>query len=102
MGVVSSILEFRERAAVPTLVLVDLHDDHLPEAGLERGEYRRALDRCRAALSFARRRAFPVAFVRHNCPPASFLATPDCPSWINDIRPARSEMVFERSTPSCY
>ena len=89
---------------MPTLVLVDLHDDHLPEARLsvEHGDYRRALDRCRAALAFARRHAFPVAFVRHTCPPASFLAMPDCPSWINDIRPTRSEMVFERTTPSCY
>lgn len=104
MGVVSSILEFRERGQVPTLVLVDLHDDHMRDDGFtpQRGDYRRALVRCRSALAFARARGFPVAFVRHNAPPASFLAAPDCPSWINDIRPLRSEMVFERATPSCY
>ena len=102
MGVVSSILDFRERGVLPTLVLVDLHDDHLPEAGLERGDYRRALDRCRAALGFARQHGVPVAFVRYQAPASSFLAPQAYPSWISDIRPTRSEMIFERATPSCY
>jgi nicotinamidase-related amidase len=104
MGVVSSILDFRERSAVPTLVLVDLHDDHVPDGKIdpERCHVRRALDRCRSALGYARSRGIPVAFVRHNAPPATFLATQAYPSWIQDIRPTRSEMVFERAMPSCY
>lgn len=103
MGVVSSILDFKERSAMPTLVLVDLHNGH-PDAdiGPGREDYQRALDRCRAVLGYARRSGFPIAFVRHNAPAPSFLATQPCPSWIHDIRPKRSEMVFERAMPSCY
>jgi nicotinamidase-related amidase len=104
MGVVSNILDFRERSVMPTLVLVDLHDGHPPDTnpGPERDDYRRALDRCRAVLTYARSSGFPIAFVRHNSPAPSFLATQACPSWVHDIRPTRSEMVFERAMPSCY
>lgn len=103
MGVVSSILDFKERSATPTLVLVDLHNGH-PEAdmGPGRDDYQLALDQCRAVLGYARGCGFPIAFVRHNSPAPSFLATQACPSWIHDIRPRRSEMVFERAMPSCY
>jgi nicotinamidase-related amidase len=89
---------------MPTLVLVDLHDAHLPGPSFdpERQDCRDALDRCRAALSYARQNSFPVAFVRHNTPARSFLATQAYPSWIRDIRPSRSEMIFERAMPSCY
>ena len=61
MGVVSSILDFRERSVMPTLVLVDLHDGHPWDAdpGPERDDYRRALDRCRAILTYARHSGFP-------------------------------------------
>ena len=45
---------------------------------------------------------FPVAFVRYVSPSPSFLATRAYPSWIRDIRPNRSDMIFERSLPSCY
>jgi nicotinamidase-related amidase len=104
MGVVSSILDFRERGVMPTLVLVDLHDDCLPGAKLDpdRTDIREALENCRTALVYARRNGFPVAFVRHTAPAPSFLATRAYPSWIRDIRPNRSEMIFERAMPSCY
>jgi nicotinamidase-related amidase len=104
MGVVSSILDFRERGVMPTLVLVDLHDDCLPGAklDLDRADMLEALENCRAALFHARQSGFPVAFVRHSAPATSFLAPQAYPSWIRDIRPSRSEMIFERAMPSCY
>ena len=61
-----------------------------------------ALEKCRTALGCARRHALPVAFVRHMSPPRSFLANPAYPSWLGDIRPRRSDMIFERPFPSCY
>jgi isochorismate hydrolase len=54
------------------------------------------------ALEFARLRGLPVAFVRHKPPLASLLATYTYPSWLQGFRPYRSDMIFERSLPSCY
>ena len=50
----------------------------------------------------ARQHGFPVAFVRHMSPARSLLANRAYPSWVGDIRPRRSDMVFERALPSCY
>jgi hypothetical protein len=103
MGAVSRILDFKPRWEVPTLVLVDLHAGPPAWAsGRDHDRLRDALGKCRAALTFARERDLPVAFVRQMSPSPSFLATHTCPSWIQDIRPARSDMIFERSLPSCY
>jgi nicotinamidase-related amidase len=104
MGTVSSLLDFKEQARVPTLVLVDLHQAHSSEAevDLRTNDFIAALEQCRAALSHARRHDLPVAFVRHISPPRSFLANPAYPSWLGDIRPRRSDMIFERAFPSCY
>jgi nicotinamidase-related amidase len=101
MGAVSRIVEFKPRWETPTLVLVDLHEGS-PIGSSEGDAFPYALAKCRAALGFARRQGFPVAFVRHISPPPSFLANHICPSWIDDIRPARSDMIFERPLPSCY
>jgi nicotinamidase-related amidase len=103
MGAVSRILEFKPRWETPTLVLVDLHAGPPASASShDQDGFRDALEKCRAALSFARQRDLPVAFVRHMSPSPSFLAMHTCPSWIQDIRPARSDMIFERSLPSCF
>jgi nicotinamidase-related amidase len=104
MGTVSNLLDFKERARAPTLVLVDLHHAHSSEAEADprNNDFRAALEQCRAALNYARRHDLPVAFVRHISPPRSFLANPAYPSWLGDIRPRRSDMVFERAFPSCY
>jgi len=104
MGAVSSFLDFKARGEMPTLVLVDLHDDRFSGAKLDlyRQDYLDALEKCRAALAYARNNDFPVAFVRHTSPPASFMANHAYPSWIRDIRPQRSDMIFERSMPSCF
>jgi len=101
MSAVSRVLEFSSRWEAPTLVLVDLHAGP-PAEGSNQDGMRVALGKCRAALAFARQRGLPVAFVRQMSPSPSFLAMHDCPSWIEGIRPARSDMIFERSLPSCY
>jgi len=101
MSAVSRVLEFKPRWEAPTLVLVDLHDGVYPSGANQVG-FLEVLEKCRTALAFARRRSLPVAFVRHMSPSPSFLATHACPSWIEDIRPARSDMIFERPLPSCY
>jgi hypothetical protein len=101
MSAVSRVLEFKPRWEAPTLVLVDLHEG-AAAAGWNHPGFSGALDKCRTALAFARHRGLPVAFVRCVSPSPSFLATHACPSWIEDIRPLRSDMIFERPLPSCY
>ena len=104
MGTVSSLLDFREQAGAPILVLVDLHQADSSEADTDprANDFMAALEQCRAALNHARQHALPVAFVRHMSPPRSFLSNPAYPSWLRDIRPRRSDMIFERPFPSCY
>ena len=103
-GAVSNLLDFKERWEAPTLVLVDIHADHpaAAERDPERKDFLAALKNCGTVLNYARQHDLPVAFVRHISPPQSFLATRAYPSWLGDIRPRRSDMIFERAFPSCY
>jgi nicotinamidase-related amidase len=103
MAAVSNVLDFQDRREASTLVLVDLHHDG--PAGTfdhEQTDFLDALEKCRAVLRYARQYRIPVAFVRQMSPSPSFLATRAYPSWIRNITPCRSDMVFERSLPSCY
>ncbi len=104
MGAASHLLDFKDHDENATLVLVDLHGETgLPEgSGREGADFARALERCRAALSFGRMAGLPVAFVRRKPQPASMLESQAYPSWLDGFRPYRSDMVFERASPSCY
>ena len=104
MGAVSNSLNFKERWELPTLVLVDMNNDQPSGTEADPGHknFLAALEKCGTALEHARQHGLPVAFVRHMSPSTSFLATRAYPSWIGDIRPRRSDMIFERAFPSCY
>ena len=104
MGTVSSLLDFKGHTEAPTFVLVDLHHAQAPEteADPRAKDFMAALEQCRTALGYARRHDLPVAFVRQMSPPQSFLATRADPSWLGDIRPRRTDMIFERPLPSCF
>jgi nicotinamidase-related amidase len=90
-------------ASIPTLVLLDLQRDHsasprpfsLPQA-------QAALDNCRMALAHSRQIGLPVAFLRMTGRSPCFDPASSCSSWIEGFEPLTSEMVFERSKPSCY
>ena len=90
-------------ASIPTLVLLDLQRDHsgsprpfsLPQAEA-------ALDNCRMALAHSRQIGLPVAFLRMSGRSPCFDPAASCSSWIAGFEPKTSEMVFERSKPSCY
>ncbi len=102
MGAVSTILDFPQRRdSAPTLVLVDLHDTgQAPD--IHPRDLEAAIAQCRAALDCARQHDMPVAFVRHMSPSLCFLSTTAYPAWLGNIKPCRSDMVFERAMPSCY
>jgi nicotinamidase-related amidase len=100
---VVSLRTFANSSAVPILVLVDMQQEYLAEprllaiSGIDR-----ALDNCRRVLDHARRVGLPVAFVRMVSESAFFNAATPFVRWIEGFEPCRSEMVFERSSPSCY
>ena len=90
-------------ASIPTLVLLDLQREQgasprwfaIPQAEA-------ALDNCRLALAHSRQRGLPVAFLRMTGRSACFDPASSWSSWIEGFEPLTSEMVFERSKPSCY
>ncbi|MBV9458678.1 MAG: isochorismatase family protein, partial [Bradyrhizobium sp.] len=61
-----------------------------------------ALENCRLALTHARRVGLPVAFLRMIGQSPFFNPVLSYSNWISGFEPLTSEMVFERSKPSCY
>jgi nicotinamidase-related amidase len=61
-----------------------------------------ALENCRLALMHARRLGLPVAFLRMIDKSPFFNPALSYSNWIAGFEPLTSEMVFERSKPSCY
>jgi nicotinamidase-related amidase len=88
---------------IPTLVLLDLQQEYVASprlfsiAGAEQ-----ALENCRLALTHSRRMGFPVAFLRMIGRSPFFNPVLSYSNWIPGFEPLTSEMVFERSKPSCY
>src|SRR5260370_42432729 len=62
----------------------------------------RALDNCRRVLDHARKIGLPVAFMRLLNESAFFNRATPFVRWIAGFEPYRNEMIFERSSPSCY
>lgn len=102
----AAIIDLRayvDPSVVPTLVLVDLQQEYisaprllaLPDAG-------QALANCRLALTHARMKGFPVAFVRWLSRSALFNPATRFSRWIEGFEPTGADMVFERDQPSCY
>jgi nicotinamidase-related amidase len=99
---VVSLRTFANSSSVPIVVFVDLQQEYvaaprlLAIPGIER-----ALD-CRKVLEHARRIGLPVAFVRMLSESAFFNRATPFVRWIEGFEPHRNEMIFERSSPSCY
>jgi nicotinamidase-related amidase len=88
---------------IPTLVLLDLQQEYIASPRLfsiPRAE--KALDNCRLALTHAREVGLPVAFLRMIGHSPFFNPVLSYSNWIPGFEPLTSEMVFERSKPSCY
>jgi nicotinamidase-related amidase len=61
-----------------------------------------ALANCRRVLDHSRKLGLPVAFVRLLDDSAFFNRATPFVRWIEGFEPLRNEMIFERSSPSCY
>jgi len=60
------------------------------------------MDNTRTLLAFARENRLPIAHFRQLRREAFLNVATDYASWIEEFRPLPSEMIFERSMPSCY
>jgi nicotinamidase-related amidase len=100
---VVSLRTFANSSSVPIVVFVDLQQEYLAKPRLLAiSEIDHALENCRRVLDHSRRIGLPVAFIRmFNESPFFNRATPFV-RWIEGFEPCRNEMVFERSSPSCY
>ena len=88
---------------IPTLVLMDLQQEYIASPRLfSIPGAEKALENCRLALSHSRRVGLPVAFLRMIGRSPFFNPVLSYSNWIPGFEPLTSEMVFERSKPSCY
>lgn len=103
MTSVVSLRTFANSSSVPIVVLVDMQQEYLAKPRLPAiSEIDRALDNCRRVLDHSRRVGLPVAFMRMINESAFFNRATPFVRWIDGFEPYRNEMVFERSSPSCY
>ena len=103
MTSIVSLRTFANSSNVPIVVLVDMQQEYLAKPRLLAiSEIDRALDNCRKVLDHARDIGLPVAFMRLINESAFFNRATPFVRWIEGFEPYRNEMVFERSSPSCY
>lgn len=100
---VVSLRTFANSSSVPIVVFVDMQQEYLAKPRLFAiSEIDRALDNCRRVLDHSRRLGLPIAFIRLFNESAFFNRATPFVRWIDGFEPCRNEMVFERSSPSCY
>ena len=102
----ASVIDLRayvDPSVVPTLMLVDLQKEYIAAPRpLALPHAPQALANCRIALTHARTKGFPVAFVRWLGRSALFNRATPFSGWIEGFEPTGADMVFERDRPSCY
>ena len=100
---VVSLRTFANSSSVPIVVLVDMQQEYLAKPRLLAiSEIDDALDNCRRVLDHSRHIGLPVAFIRMVNESAFFNRATPFVRWIEGFEPCRNEMIFERSSPSCY
>ncbi len=100
---VVNLRSYADQSLIPTLVLLDMQQEYIASPRLYSiPDAEAALENCRLALTHARRIGLPVAFLRMIDKSPFFNPVLSYSSWIDGFEPLTSEMVFERSKPSCY
>jgi nicotinamidase-related amidase len=103
MNEVIYLRALQDSSVAPCLVLVDMQQEYIAGSRLMALPHAAAaLENCRAALSHARSKGFPVAFIRQFCRSAYFNPASAFSGWISGFEPTGADMVFERESPSCY
>ena len=102
MSSVIDLQTYVSASANRLLVMVDLQDRNRDELVNDRASnIARSLENCTAAIRHARNLRLPIAFTRLTGGPGAIDRAAQSP-WISGFEPKRSDMVFERSQPSCY
>ena len=100
---VVNLRSYATGSRIPILVLLDLQQEYIASPRLYSvPKAEAALENCRIALAHSRRLGFPVAFLRMVGRSPFFNPVLSYSHWIPGFEPLTSEMVFERSMPSCY
>ena len=100
---VVNLRSYANKSVVPTLVLLDLQQEYIASPRLFAiPDVEAALENCRAVLRHARHIGLPVAFLRMVGRSPFFNPALSYSRWISGFEPVSSDMVFERSKPSCY
>lgn len=103
MSSVVSLRTFVNSSNVPTVVFVDMQQEYLATPRLLAiPDIDPALANCRRALDHSREMGLPIAFIRLLDDSAFFNRASPFARWIEGFEPHRNEMIFERSSPSCY
>ena len=94
---------FTNSVTVPVMVFVDLQQEYVSAPrGLAIPNAGPALANCAIALKSARAAGMPIAHVRWAGRSNFFNPATPFAKWIDGFVPLGSEMIFERSRPSCY
>lgn len=100
---VVNLRSYANASLIPTLVLMDLQQEYIASPRLfSISGAEKALENCRLVLAHSRRVGLPVAFLRMVGRSPFFNPVLSYSHWIPGFEPLTSEMVFERSKPSCY
>jgi nicotinamidase-related amidase len=102
MSSVIDLQTYLSASTVRLLVMVDLQEKNHDEMAKDRGfDLARSLQNCASAIQHARNLGLPIAFTRLSGGAATGEGGAQS-AWISGFEPKRSDMVFERSQPSCY
>jgi nicotinamidase-related amidase len=100
---VVSLRTFINSTEIPTVVFVDIQQEYIATPRLLAiPDIEPALANCRRVLDHSRKMGLPIAFVRLLDDSAFFNRATPFVQWIEGFEPHRNEMIFERSSPSCY
>lgn len=100
---VVNLRTFANSSSILIVLFVDMQQEYLAKPRLLAiSQIDRALDNCRKVLDHSRRIGLPVAFIRMVNEFAFFNRATPFVRWIDGFEPYRNEMIFERSSPSCY
>ncbi|MCC6737317.1 MAG: isochorismatase family protein [Bauldia sp.] len=96
-------LPLQRQRPLPIVCFVDLQVEYIAKGRpLAVDANEPWMGNCRRLLAFAREHRLPIAHFRQLRREAYLNAATDYASWIDEFRPRPSEMIFERSMPSCY
>lgn len=101
----SNVINLRDfyPAPIPTVVMIDMQQEYVSRhRALGFSDASVALANCQRLLSHARIRGLPIAFMRRITSSPYFNQSTRYSNWIEGFQPINTDMIFERTRPSCY